>query len=192
MVLESVLVSFFYKWLTSFPSEMKVKVKSLSCVWLFTTPWTVAYQAPHSMEFSRQEYWSGLPFPSPVFPVPLVKEIFLSPLHILASFVKDKLSIDVWIYLCAFYLVPLIYISVFVSLSYCLDNSSFIRHSEVRQVDSSSSILLSQDYIGYSRIFCISIQTVKLFVLVPWKIPLVAWYGLHWMNWLIFKLDLNS
>ena len=32
---------------------------------LFATPWTVAYQAPRSMEFSRQEYWSGLPFPSP-------------------------------------------------------------------------------------------------------------------------------
>ena len=43
----------------------KVKVKSLSCVRLFVTPWTVAYQAPPSMEFSRQEYWSGLPFPSP-------------------------------------------------------------------------------------------------------------------------------
>ena len=41
------------------------KVKLLSCVWLFATPWTVAYQAPRFMEFSRQEYWSGLPFPSP-------------------------------------------------------------------------------------------------------------------------------
>ena len=39
------------------------KVKSLSRVRLFVTPWTVAYQAPLSMEFSRQEYWSGLPFP---------------------------------------------------------------------------------------------------------------------------------
>ena len=40
----------------------KVKVKSLSCVRLFATSWTVAYQAPQSMEFSRQEYCSGLPF----------------------------------------------------------------------------------------------------------------------------------
>ena len=40
-------------------------MKSLSRVRLFVTPWTVAYQAPSSMEFSRQEYWSGLPFPSP-------------------------------------------------------------------------------------------------------------------------------
>ena len=43
----------------------KMKVKSLSPVRLFATPWTVAYQAPPSMGFSRQECWSGLPFPSP-------------------------------------------------------------------------------------------------------------------------------
>ena len=42
-----------------------VCVKSLSRVQLFATPWTVAYQASPSMGFSRQEYWSGLPFPSP-------------------------------------------------------------------------------------------------------------------------------
>ena len=40
-------------------------MKLLSHVQLFATPWTVAYQAPQSMEFSRQEYWSGVPFPSP-------------------------------------------------------------------------------------------------------------------------------
>ena len=38
---------------------------SLSCVWLFVTPWTIAHQAPLSMAFSRQEYWSGLPCPPP-------------------------------------------------------------------------------------------------------------------------------
>ena len=41
------------------------KLSSLSRVQLFVTPWTVANQAPPSMGFSRQEYWSGLPFPSP-------------------------------------------------------------------------------------------------------------------------------
>ena len=49
------------------PSWSEVKwseVKSLSRVRLFATPWTVAYQAPRSMGFSRQAYWSGLPFPS--------------------------------------------------------------------------------------------------------------------------------
>ena len=51
----------------SFPSawKWKVKVKSLSQVWLFATPWTAAYQAPPPMGFSRQEYWSGVPLPSP-------------------------------------------------------------------------------------------------------------------------------
>ena len=43
----------------------KVKVKLLSRIRLFGTPWTVAYQASLSMGFSRPEYWSGLPFPSP-------------------------------------------------------------------------------------------------------------------------------
>ena len=43
----------------------KVKVKTLSRVRLFVTPWTAAYQAPPFMGFSRQEYWSGLPLPSP-------------------------------------------------------------------------------------------------------------------------------
>ena len=42
-----------------------MKVKLLSGVQLIVNPWTVAYQAPQSAEFSRQEYWSGLPFPSP-------------------------------------------------------------------------------------------------------------------------------
>ena len=44
---------------------MCVCVCVLSCVRLFATPWTVALQAPLSMEFSRQEHWSGLPFPTP-------------------------------------------------------------------------------------------------------------------------------
>ena len=44
---------------------IQVKVKSLTCVRLFVTPWTVAYLAASPMGFYRQEYWSGLPFPSP-------------------------------------------------------------------------------------------------------------------------------
>ena len=49
-------------FLISSASVVKVKMKSLSCVRVFVTPWTVAYQAPPSMGFSRQECWSGLPF----------------------------------------------------------------------------------------------------------------------------------
>ena len=89
----------------------------------------------------------------PVFPAPIVKEIVFSPLYILASFVEDKVSIGVWIYLWAFYFVPLIYISVFVPVPYCLDDCGFVVEPEVRQVDSFSSILLSQDCFGYSRFF---------------------------------------
>ena len=56
--LEWVAISFSKAW------KWKVKVKSLSRVRLFETPWTAAYQASPSMGFSRQEYWSGLPLPS--------------------------------------------------------------------------------------------------------------------------------
>ena len=58
--LEWVAISFSDAW------KWKVKGKSLSCVQLFATPWTTAYQAPPSMGFSRQECWSGLPLPSPL------------------------------------------------------------------------------------------------------------------------------
>ena len=47
--------------------KWKVKVKLLSRVRLFATPWTAAYQAPPPMGFSRQEYWSGVPLPSPIW-----------------------------------------------------------------------------------------------------------------------------
>ena len=58
--LEWVAISFSNAW------KWKVKGKSLSHVWLLATPWTAVYQAPLSMGFSRQEYWSGVPLPSPV------------------------------------------------------------------------------------------------------------------------------
>ena len=57
--LEWAAISFSNAW------KWKVKVKPLSRVRLLVTPWTAAYQAPPSMGFSRQEYWSGVPLPSP-------------------------------------------------------------------------------------------------------------------------------
>ena len=57
--LEWVAISFSNAW------KWNVKVKSLSRVRLLATPWTAAHQAPPSMGFSRQEYWSGVPWPSP-------------------------------------------------------------------------------------------------------------------------------
>ena len=58
-ILEWVTISFSNAW------KWKVKVKSLSHVQLLATPWAAAHQAPPSMGFSRQEYWSGVPLPSP-------------------------------------------------------------------------------------------------------------------------------
>ena len=73
--LEWVAISFSNAW------KGKVKVKSLSRVWLFTTPWTAAHQAPPSMGFSRQEYWSGLPLPSPQEPQDTLKEEWIQRLY---------------------------------------------------------------------------------------------------------------
>ena len=58
-ILEWVAISF------SNAGKRKVKVKPLSHILLLVTPWTAAYQAPLSIGFSRQEFWSGLPLPSP-------------------------------------------------------------------------------------------------------------------------------
>ena len=57
--LEWIAISFSNAW------KWKVKVKLLSRVRLFATPWSAAYQTPPSMGFPRQEYWSGVPLPSP-------------------------------------------------------------------------------------------------------------------------------
>ena len=62
--LEWVAISFSNAW------KWKVKAKSLSRVRLLATPWTAAYQAPLSMGFSRQEYWSGVPLPPLAAPIP--------------------------------------------------------------------------------------------------------------------------
>ena len=65
--LEWVAIAFSNAW------KWKVKVKSLSRVRLLATPWTAAYQAPLSMGFSRQEYWNGVPLPSPSIYYVLIK-----------------------------------------------------------------------------------------------------------------------
>ena len=78
-----------------------------SCVWLFVTQWTVAHQAPPSMGFSRQEYCSGLPFPSPgdlphpgIEPTSLTSPAlaggFFTVLHNKAYFQKPSCSFTVW------------------------------------------------------------------------------------------------
>ena len=92
--LEWVAISFSSAW------KWKVKVKSLSLVRLFVTPWTVAHQAPPSMGFSRQEHWSGVSLPSPFeillssisHPLNIQKNIFfghVTGLWDLSSLTKD-------------------------------------------------------------------------------------------------------
>ena len=79
--LEWVAISF------SSACKWKVKVKSLSCVQLLATPWTAAYQAPLSMGFSRQEYWSGVPLPSPIIHFSINFELLYLQLLCFVSFV---------------------------------------------------------------------------------------------------------
>ena len=67
--LEWVAIPFSNAW------KWKVKVKSLSCIQLFMNLWTAAYQAPPSMGFFRQEYWSGMPLLSPISLLPTTKEL---------------------------------------------------------------------------------------------------------------------
>ena len=97
----------------------------------------------------------------------LLKRLFFFPLHILAASVENKVSIGSWIYLWAFYSVPLTYISVFVPVPYCLADCGFVVEPEVRQVDSSSSIL-SQDYFVYLRFFVfpykLSLESLSFYI----------------------------
>ena len=75
------------------PQHKVVCVWELSCVQLFATPWTVAHQALLSMEFSRQECWSGLPFPSPTFLVTIgqftLYPSLSSDFHIMDCFISS-------------------------------------------------------------------------------------------------------
>ena len=81
---EWVAISFSNAW------KWKVKGKSLSRVQLCATPWTVAYQALPSMGFSRQEYWSGVPLPSPKSSIQLTKQNLVTA----AMKLKDTCSLE--------------------------------------------------------------------------------------------------
>ena len=83
----------------------------------------------------------------------LLKRLFFPYCVFLPPLSKIKVSVSAWVYFWAFYLIPLVYIFVFVPVLSYLDNCSFVVQSEVRKVDSSSSILLSQDCFGYSGSF---------------------------------------
>ena len=85
-------------------SKWEEKVKSLSCVRLFMTPWTAAHLAPPSMGFSRQEYWSGVPFPSPSEPLGSPK--WAQNPHTQRKTMWQRLTIAEsrgWVYECSLY-----------------------------------------------------------------------------------------
>ena len=93
--LEWVAISFSSAW------KWKVKLKSVCCVRLFMTPWTAAHQAPQSLGFSRQEYWNGVPLPSP----------------------------------------SLLYMSVFIPVSLCLNYYGFVIYFVIRKYNVSALLL---------------------------------------------------
>ena len=70
--------------------KWKVKVKSLSHVWLFATPWTAAYQALPSMGFSSQECWSGVPLPSPQYPSIFYQILWIRTVHLYNTQMTQK------------------------------------------------------------------------------------------------------
>ena len=92
--LEWVAISFAWKW--------KVKVKLLSCVRVFTTPWTAAYQVPPSMGISRQEYWSGLPLPSLMQSIDKSLCFCIWIPNCIAPFVEESIIITPLIYFYSF------------------------------------------------------------------------------------------
>ena len=97
--LEWVAISFSNAW------KWKVKVKSLSHVRLLATPWTTGYQAPPSMGFSRQKYWSRVPLPSLSLHLEqhyLLKNTILSLLLCNSAFNKNQVFIYIWV---SFYFV---------------------------------------------------------------------------------------
>jgi len=122
----------------------------------------------------------------PVYPAPLIEETVFSVLYIFTSFAKDKVSIGAWVYLWTFYLVPLVYISVFVPVPYCLDECNSVvkvwsQEGGFFQVRFSFSRLL-----WLFRFFYVFIQIMKLFVVVLWIIQLVIWRGLYWIYRLLW------
>ena len=97
--LEGVAVSFSNAW------KWKVKVKLLSRTWLLATAWTAAYQAPPSMGFSRQEYWSGLPLPSPSFAHTCIQKTHPAAESVQRGEATEEETI-LWWRLCLFYSSP--------------------------------------------------------------------------------------
>ena len=141
--LEWVAVSFSNAW------KWKVKVKSLSCVRLLATPWTAAHQAPPSMGFSRQEYWSGVPLPSLIESLILfnsVNSVVTSPILFLVL-VTWVLPIFLFVYL-AKYLS-----SILLFWANCLFHFFLFSHSVSFISTLFWNIFIFSAYFGFLKIF---------------------------------------
>ena len=101
--LEWVAISFSNAW------KWKVKGKLLSRVWLLATPWTTAYQAPPSMGFSRQEYWSQVPLPSPFLSWMVWFPMWYNKLLVLSSVLSSSRLMLNWVHN---YKIPVILVLV--------------------------------------------------------------------------------
>ena len=91
----------------------------------------------------------------PVFPKLFIEETFLSPLYVLGSLVENQLSINVWVYFWAFDSIPLISVSAFVPVPCCFGYYSFVVYFEIRECDTSSFVLFSQDSSSNSGSFVV-------------------------------------
>ena len=115
-----VAISFSNAW------KGKVKVKSLSRVWLFATPWSAAYQAPPSMEFSRQEYWSGVPLPSPLYIFKLLPCFAFYILNVMSSPCLPSMTSQVFV---VFVCLLLLFFLFFVDNQIIIHFNQFIIRS---------------------------------------------------------------
>lgn len=105
----------------------------------------------------RESFYS-FAYGHPVFLAWFIEATVPSPVYIVVTFVKSILTVDVWIYFWIIYSVPLIYVSVFMTVPCCLGYKSFVVCFEVRYYDVSSFILSVQDFFGYQGAFVIQYE----------------------------------
>ena len=189
-----VAISFSNAW------KWKVKMKSLSHVRLFATPWTAAHQAPPSMGFSRQKYWSGVklcqnhqcwilpPWNSP------------EPSHTLASLLSSNCPFRVlWLLFPPPWLCPLLFLSLFPSLGFtchpiCYQQWNIYQTLALQepQIYTSDSSLLSGCSSVTSKLTCPKLnplsspkQIILLTLPVQWIASPPSWSWLRMVLWLI-------
>ena len=133
------------------PCSMYHHVCMLSHIWLFMTPWTVAHQAPLSMGFSRQECWSGLPFPSPgsiSLKIDLLKQISGRKVHVVS-----------WNFL--FNYVIILYVCICIHACVLCHNVSYISYHKLWPKSLRNTVLFNSKYFTNIQIFYFQDTNVK-------------------------------